>query len=127
MRAGLSDHMRIQLTERILANEKAFEAPAPAASMVTTQSVNAEGALMMERFVVKSFVPHRDEVELRPPPIRFHPVERIEKKRNVLSATLFRFLDGSGSFNMIVVNAAGSGVDHARQFTRVEFEFSIMW
>lgn len=126
-RAGLSDHVRKQLTERILADAKSFEAPAPVAPSDASATGGSDSAVVMPRFFVKSLAPRRDETELPPVPIRFHPVERIDRKRHVLSATLFQFLDGNGSFNVNVVNGAGSGVDHARQFTRVEFEFSINW
>lgn len=126
-RAGLSDHVRRQLSERILTDLKSFELPPAATPASASVTGTADNVVIMPRFFVKSLTPRQDETELPPVPIRFHPVERIDRKRHVLSATLFRFLDGNGSFNVNVVNAAGSGADHTRQWTRVEFEFSINW
>ncbi|MSU49369.1 MAG: hypothetical protein EXS37_09840 [Opitutus sp.] len=126
--AGVSDRMRTQMTARILEGVKAFEPPEVVSGAVARTTFTAEGALLMQRFVVKSIAPRRDEVE--PPEAllrRFAPLERARRGVTGYSATLFQFLDGRGSVNFNVVKGAGQGVDHGRDFTRAELEFSLRW
>ncbi len=125
-----SERMRAQVAERLLAEAKAFDAPAPAtgpdAGAEISNRVNADGALEMRRFVVRSLGPPREEVE--PPPLppllRFWEVERAERRvKPGYSMALARFF--GGELRLSVVNGAGLGLDHGRDFTRAEIGFSI--
>ena len=124
--SGLSERLRGLITERVLVEVKAFELPiAAAGSEAVGSTLTSDGALMMQRFLVRSIAPRREEVE---PPARptwqFARVDRIDRRVTGYSATLFRLLDGRGLFKVNVLNGAGQGIDHGRDFTRVELEFS---
>ena len=127
-RAPVSARLRQAMTEQILAAARAFEAPAPDAS---TPMVPADGVLVMPRFVVKALLPRGDEVE---PPVRpllkFAPQDKWwvhQRTQPAHTATLARFFEGRGLINVSVLNGAGKGVDHPRDFTRVELGFSFRW
>lgn len=123
--SGLSDRMRAAITERVLVGAKAFEPPVSAEAAPESPTPTADGALLMRRFVVRSVAPRREEVEPAAVPTwEFGPVDRIDRRVNGYSATLFQ-LSGGLFFNLNVVNGAGRGIDHGRDFTRVEFEFSL--
>jgi hypothetical protein len=125
--SGISERVRLQLTERVLAEAKAFAVPDVVGSNVPTAGpVNVDGAIMMTPFTVKSLTLSRRDVEIQEEPLRrFVPVSRVSRKANALSATLLRVMGGEVKLN--VVNGAGMGVDHAIDFTRVEIEFSYRW
>jgi len=129
--AGVSERMRAQILERILTEAKTLDAPvAPAvATTETPAAVNADGALVMRRFVVRSLAPPRDAVEPPPLPLmRFEKVDRVDRRvKPGYAAALARFWNGAGALNFNVVNGAGQGLDHARDFTRAEIELSIRW
>lgn len=130
--AGISGRMRAQVAERILSEAKNFDVPAPAPPPAPTEApgaVNADGALLMRRFVVRSLAPPRDAVEPPPLPLlRFEKVGRVDRRvKPGYSATLARFWNEAGALNFNVVNGAGQGLDHARDFMRAEIEISIRW
>ena len=128
---GMSERMRALVTERILAEEKTFEAPVSAeiaASAVTTETT-AGGALLMRRFVVRSVAPSTDEV--RPPDLplyHFSLADRVDRRvKPGYTATLLRFFGDRGSVNLSIVNGAGNGIDHNIDFTRAEIGVSLRW
>ena len=128
---AISERMRAQLTA--LARAKAAEAaaaPTPSNAVDAQRlEVTADGALLMQRFVVKSVGPSPEEV--RPPDLplyHFAPSSRVDRRVKAgYSATLLRFLGDAGSVNFSVVNGAGQGVDHSIDFTRVELGVSFRW
>ena len=114
------------MAEVILAAAKAFEAPATPASVSDTAPLRSEGAVMMDRIFVKSSPLRRDQV--RPPDLSlltFHDLKRDDRRATGISATLFRVLSGNGEINLNILNGAGQGVDHGRDFTRFELEFKL--
>lgn len=128
--SSMSDRMRLQMSERILADVRALEIPAsPTSTASAAPVVTADGALLMKRFVVRSLAPRPDEVEPPAAPLlRFAPIGRLERQVKAgYSAALLRFFDGRGSLNLNVVNGAGKGMDHNNDFTRAEIELSIKW
>ena len=119
--------MRAQLNETILAIATAM--PSSIVPGVETESprtvATADGAVLMKRFVVKSVVPTASEVSpLRSPPLlSFASVERAARRTK--PAWQMPLLDFMGGYlHVDVVNGGGQGVDHGRDFTRVELGFT---
>lgn len=113
----------------MLADAKVFEAPPPSASTSANPApvITDDGALLMNRFVVRSYGPTRREVEPAPVTLyRFEEVERVERRvKPGFTANLASFFDGKGLLQLSVVNGAGQGIDHGRDFVRVELGFSL--
>jgi hypothetical protein len=128
---AISDRMRKQIGERILADVAVFEAPvaAPAAApteTITAPAAGSDGPFQMSRFYVKALPLRREDVEPRPVRLlHFAPIDRPERRTQGHTATLWNSLDGTRLFNLNILNGAGKGMDHGRDFTRVEFEFKI--
>lgn len=131
----LSNRVRLLVnaaSERVLATAKPFEITPPTtdvasrADLLTTPP--GAGAIMLPRYVVKSTALRREQVE-RPdlPPLRPHLVEREGRPGLVTGYTfpLWRSSGGSRELNLNLIDFAGRGVDHAKDFGRVEIEFKI--
>jgi hypothetical protein len=125
--AAISDRMRKQIAERILAEAVVFTAPVAVASEpITAPPAGSDGPFQMSRFYVKALPLRRADVEPRPVQLwHFTPMDRAERRTQGHSATLWSSLDGNRLFNLNILNGAGKGMDHGRDFTRVEFEFMI--
>ena len=83
---------------------------------------------MLPRYVVKSTVLPREHVYLPELP-RIQPkvVEREGRPGliNGFSFGLWRSADGNKMINLNLIDFAGRGVDHAKDFGRVEIEFKM--
>ena len=118
--------MRAQLSEAILAIALAMPVPDASASEAEAQPAStAEGVVLMKRFLVKSVAPGESEVS--PPPalrlLHFAPMERAARRTKPAWQMPLLHLMG-GYLHLDVVNGAGQGADHGRDFTRVEFGFT---
>lgn len=118
--------MRAQLNEAILAMASALPAPAAPASDAEAQPAStAEGVVLMKRFLVRSVAPSESEVS--PPPalrlLHFAPMERAARRTKPAWQMPLLHLMG-GYLHLDVVNGAGQGADHGRDFTRVEIGFT---
>lgn len=115
---------KVQAAMALLPPPKARDGEADAEAKPT---VTSEGALLMQRFVVRSVLPRPDEIvppEL--PVMRFELTERVDRRvKPGWEAPLMWFSGGVGSVNFGVVNGAGQGLDHGRDFTRVELSVKI--
>lgn len=118
-------------SERVLADAKAFESPPslvnPDLTLEGTTSPTS-ATVLLPQYIVKSTVLSRQQVE-RPnlPLVRPYVVEREGRPGLVDGYTFPVWLsrDGSKELNLNLINFAGRGVDHARDFGRVEVEFKI--
>jgi hypothetical protein len=126
-RAGLSDHVRQLVTDRILADARAFETPLGAAGpMASTPFINSDGALLMDRMIVNAPVLRREQIEPREVKwMQFVPLDRVDRRASGITAPLFRAFGGVFSVN--VLQGEGKGIDHGREFHRVEFQFKLWW
>lgn len=131
----LSPRVRLLMntaSERVLADAKPIEITSPAgaadASSNPTTLLPGAGAVMLPRYVVKSTVLSWETVQRpEPPSIRPYVVEREGRPGLVNGYTFPLWVSKSGShaLNLNVIDFAGRGVDHAKDFGRVEIEFKI--
>lgn len=131
----LSNRVRLLVntaSERVLAEAKPFEIPMPT-SDPTPQAESLTvlprtGPVMLPRYIVKSTALRRNEVE-RPdlPAVRPYIIEREGRPGMVTGYTfpLWRSDGGARELNLNLIDFAGRGADHAKDFGRVEIEFRI--
>ena len=114
---------------RVLENAVAFHAPKAAPAMIVDE---ASGAMVMAPFVVRDQALQESQVR-RPSPRLFHfnPFGGDEHRRVIGGVTmpLYHVFIGEKEFQVDfnVVNGAGRGVDHGRDFNRAEIGFSLKW
>jgi len=131
----LSGRVRMRVTiasERVLAAAKRFEIPMPTpdptpqAESLTV--VPRNGPLMLPRYIVKSTALRRNELE-RPdlPLVQPYIIEREGRPGMATGYTfpLWRSDGGTRELNLNLVDFAGRGADHAKDFGRAEIEFKI--
>jgi hypothetical protein len=123
-----STRMRALVTQRALA--AAADLPADAAR-VPSDPVSAlpglDGAVQMQRFIVRSVPPPASVVEPPPVPFHFELADRSDRRAKGYTANLLRWMGGARSLDLSVLKGAGNGVDHGHDFTRVELSFSLRW
>jgi len=131
----LSNRVRLLLntaSERVLAEAKEFELPVPkvdpALQSDSSTMPSPAAPVMLPRYIVKSTAPPRQEVH-RPdlPPLRPYVVDREGRPGMVTGYTfpVWRSKDGGSELNLNLIDFAGRGVNHAKEFGRAEIEFKI--
>ena len=117
-------------SERVLAEAKAFDAPSNGLAERGEPLVIPVGdTVRMPQYLVKARPLRREAVE--PPEIpllQFRPTDREDRGLiGGVSTRLLRLFDGKGEMNLNILQMAGRGNDHGRDFTRVELEFRFRW
>ena len=114
---------------RVLENAVVFDAPKTVPAAIVDEST---GAMVMAPFVVRGQALQDSQVR-RPSPRLFH-FDSLggDEHRGVLGGVtmpLYHTFLGQKEFqvDMNVVNGAGRGVDHGRDFNRAEIGFSLKW
>ncbi len=123
-RAPISERLRAELSERVRAQAAALPAATERRVPEGDSAATDGGAVVMPRFLVKAVGPGEREVERRDalagPLRRFERMEPIGRKVTGYEATLVRWAGGAAELRLNVINGAGSGIDHGRDFTRGE-------
>ena len=126
----LSDRSRALVasaSSRLLADVKAFDAPSTGTDVAEPTILSDGRTVQMSPFVVKSTVLPRVKAPVLPL-YQFRgmgPDDTIDRRMIAgYTATLFRF-DDRRTLNLNILQAGGSGVDHGRDFVRIELAFKI--
>jgi hypothetical protein len=113
---------------RMLATAEPFDAPTDAHVVVDT----ASGTLVMAPLVVRSNALH--EAEIRPPELRLGHFTRARADKHLriaggVTAPLYHTIVAGKELQVDfnILNGAGNGIDHNRDFTRVELAFTFKW
>lgn len=129
--SGRTRSLMFVAAELTLASMPAIEAPAVGAGKDMAFDA-ASGATVMSPLYVKAKALRDSDV--RPPSPRLYHFtaldgDSLRRVAGGVTAPLYHTFIGNkelqADFN--IVNGAGRGIDHGRDFTRVEFSFSLKW
>jgi hypothetical protein len=130
----LSERVRTLVSnasEQLLAEVKAFAAPpAPGAQSPILDSSPSPSVRVvhMPHYIVKAARLRREPVAVDLPLLNFTTLERDDRRMKAgFTTNLLRMFDGSAEVNLNVLQVNGQGLDHPRDFARVEIEFKLRW